>query len=77
MWHYDFKVATHYMDTCDLKESVEGSVKFKKGDKVQKAQIIAQIGNSGNSTEPHLHFQMNEGGDVLNVRSIPIRFYQY
>ena len=33
----------------------KGSVKVKKGDKVRKGDIIAQLGNSA-STSPHLHF---------------------
>jgi murein DD-endopeptidase MepM/ murein hydrolase activator NlpD len=50
------------------------SVKVKPGQKIMQGDVIAQIGNSGNSTEPHLHFQLNEGSSVLNSRSIPIRF---
>ena len=50
------------------------SIKVKKGDKIEKGQTIAAIGNSGNSTEPHLHFQLNESKNVLSTRSIPIRF---
>lgn len=34
-----------------------GSFKVKKGDYVQKGQIIAMCGNSGRSPYPHLHFQ--------------------
>lgn len=32
-----------------------GSLRVRKGDHVKLGQIIGRVGNSGNSTEPHLH----------------------
>jgi murein DD-endopeptidase MepM/ murein hydrolase activator NlpD len=52
----------------------KGSVTVKQGDKVVQGQVIGRIGNSGNTTEPHLHFQVNETSDVFNSRSLPTRF---
>lgn len=37
---------------------LKGSLLVKKGDFVQKGQVIAKVGNSGRSPYPHLHFQM-------------------
>ncbi|HUO34168.1 MAG TPA: M23 family metallopeptidase, partial [Candidatus Acidoferrum sp.] len=34
----------------------------KVGDRVQTGQAVGQVGNSGNSTEPHLHIQIKKGG---------------
>jgi murein DD-endopeptidase MepM/ murein hydrolase activator NlpD len=34
------------------------SIKVKVGDKVIKGQVIALCGNSGNSSEPHLHYHL-------------------
>ncbi len=34
------------------------SVRVKTGDKITRGQIIGLCGNSGNSSEPHLHFQV-------------------
>ncbi len=35
-----------------------GTFKVKKGDFVKKGEILAQVGNSGHSPYPHIHFQM-------------------
>lgn len=51
-----------------------GSVRVKKGDTVKKGQPIARLGHSGNSTEPHLHFQVTDGADPLLSAGIPLRF---
>lgn len=36
----------------------QNSIRVKVGDKVTKGQTIGLCGNSGNSSEPHLHFQV-------------------
>lgn len=33
-----------------------GSLRVKPGDRVRRGQVIGRLGNSGNSTGPHLHF---------------------
>jgi hypothetical protein len=38
-----------------------GSVRVKKGDVVKEGQVLGQMGNSGNSDLPHLHFQVVTG----------------
>lgn len=35
-----------------------GSVKVRAGDKVSKGQLLGLCGNSGNSTEPHIHYHL-------------------
>ncbi len=51
-----------------------GSVRVKPGDVVRAGQPIAQLGTSGNSTEPHLHFHVCDGPDPLLCTGIPVRF---
>lgn len=52
----------------------EKSIKVAKGDKVSKGQIIALCGNSGRSTEPHLHFQVMNCKKFLFGKSLKIQF---
>jgi murein DD-endopeptidase MepM/ murein hydrolase activator NlpD len=48
-----------------------GSLKVKVGDKVKRGQVLALLGNSGNSTEPHLHFQVMDGPSPLGSEGLP------
>jgi len=48
-----------------------GSLQVKAGDTVRAGQPIARVGNSGNTTEPHLHFQLMDGPDLDSARGIP------
>jgi murein DD-endopeptidase MepM/ murein hydrolase activator NlpD len=36
-----------------------GSITIKLGDRISSGQIIGNVGNSGNTSEPHLHIQAN------------------
>jgi hypothetical protein len=50
---------------------VPGSLKVRKGDVVKRGQVLARLGNSGNSTEPHLHFQIADAPSFLNADGLP------
>jgi len=51
-----------------------GSLRVKLGDRVKKGQVLGLVGNSGNSTEPHLHFHMADGNSPLGSEGIPYAF---
>ena len=53
-----------------------GSLRVRPGDRVVAGQQLAECGNSGNSTEPHLHFQLMDHSSVLLAAGLPFRFDQ-
>ncbi len=50
------------------------SIKVKVGDRVRTGDVIGLIGDSGNSTEPHLHFQLMDTNSVLGSQGLPFAF---
>jgi hypothetical protein len=63
--------------TIYLAHLMKGSVSVKSGEHVRKGQVLGRVGNSGNTTEPHLHIHAEEGsypGRFSGKRGIPIRF---
>jgi N-acyl-D-aspartate/D-glutamate deacylase len=51
-----------------------GSIKVKVGDQVRRGQVLGLVGNSGNSTEPHLHFHLSDANSPLGGEGIPYAF---
>lgn len=52
----------------------EGSIRVKVGDEVKKGEIIGKVGNTGHSTEPHLHFHLMDSEDFLEANGLPVMF---
>ncbi len=48
-----------------------GSLKVKVGDRVKRGQVLGLVGNSGNSTEPHLHFHIGDSTSPLGSEGLP------
>lgn len=54
-----------------------GTVRVKIGDSVKMGQVIGKLGNSGNSTGPHLHFHICDGQDGIGSEGLPFSFARY
>lgn len=54
-----------------------GSIKITNGQKISAGQIIGEVGNSGYSLSPHIHFQVMDGSDVLKAKIIPFKVTEF
>lgn len=52
----------------------QGSVSVKEGQQVHVGEQIGRCGHSGNSTEPHLHFQLQDRPGFYSIMGLPIQF---
>ncbi|MEK6337318.1 MAG: M23 family metallopeptidase [Acidobacteriota bacterium] len=48
-----------------------GRIRVKIGDRVKRGQVLALLGNSGNSDAPHLHFHITDGNSPLGAEGVP------
>lgn len=52
----------------------QNSIVVNEGIFVKQGQVIGLCGSSGNSSEPHIHFQVMDSPDYINCQSIRIHF---
>ena len=55
----------------------KGTVLVAVGDTITPGQELGLTGNSGNSTEPHLHYHMQNSPQLLNSTGLPAQFQNY
>jgi hypothetical protein len=53
------------------------SVQVHEGQHVQRGQLLGMVGTSGNSSEPHLHFQVMDGPSSLLSEGVPYLLRQF
>lgn len=63
--------SNEYSTICHLKPE---SISVRKGQRVKRGDIIAKCGNSGNTTEPHIHFQVQSSAGFYSSLGLPILF---
>ena len=51
-----------------------GTVSVRLGDRVRVGDPVGECGNSGNSTQPHVHLQATSSPHWDSTRGLPIRF---
>ena len=72
----------HIVITCKgvdvlLAHLKKNSIVISTGDNVEEGQAIGRVGNSGNSSQPHLHIHAEKGGiasKILDGQGVPIKF---
>jgi hypothetical protein len=52
----------------------EGSVTVKVGDEVSTGDLLGLCGNSGNSSEAHLHYQVSDNKDLFEGTSLRVQW---
>lgn len=48
-----------------------GSLHVRPGQRIRRGEVVARIGNSGDSRQPHLHFDVSDSRDVLAGEGVP------
>lgn len=54
-----------------------GSIKVKMHDQVHQGDVLALLGNSGNTTGAHLHLQVTDQDSVLQSEGVPFVFSSF
>lgn len=52
----------------------QGSAAVRVGDRVEGGQLVGECGNSGNSTEPHVHVQVSDSIGGIEAKGVPVTF---
>jgi murein DD-endopeptidase MepM/ murein hydrolase activator NlpD len=56
---------------------IPGSATVKTGDDVTRGQVIGRLGNSGNTTEAHLHFHVTRAPMPLSSDNVPFEIDRF
>ena len=62
---------------CLLAHMRKGSVRVKEGQRIERNEVIGELGHSGNSTMPHLHMQFMDSLNFNETKGIPFVIREY
>ncbi len=76
----DNLAGNHVVLACEGVEVIlahlkQGSVAVTSGMRVNEGDVLGQVGNSGDTSQPHLHLHAERGGEpgeILNGEGVPI-----
>ncbi|GAB3180589.1 hypothetical protein GCM10027060_10120 [Nesterenkonia halophila] len=54
-----------------------GSVRVVGGDRLRLGESIGACGDSGSSTQPHVHLQVTDTADMTTTRGLPVLHLDY
>lgn len=54
-----------------------GSVAVQPGQQVQSGEVVGRCGNSGHSSEPHLHYHLQNTAEFQGGEGLPAQFLDY
>lgn len=63
-----------YLAFVHLKEN---SISVSMHERVQTGTLLGKVGHSGNSTSPHLHFQVMDSSNLKSANGLPCQFKSY
>ena len=66
--------AGHYALYAHLRP---GSVAVRPGRRVSAGELLGRVGNSGNTSQPHLHFHVMDRPSPLDANGLPYVFDQF
>ena len=73
----NFVVLRHAAGEFSTYAHLRPGVAVRAGSTVRAGDVLGACGNSGNSGEPHLHFQLQDGPDPLQSSGLPARFSDF
>jgi hypothetical protein len=74
----NYVIIDHLNGECSLFAHLkQGSVRVKIGQPVTQSEVIAQMGSSGDSLFPHLHYELRTGVGAKEVEGLPSYFTNF
>jgi hypothetical protein len=64
--NYGLKIVIRHDDQYQSMYAHLGEIKVKAGERITKGSVIAVVGSTGNSTAPHLHYEVVKDGKPVN-----------